>query len=434
MLEFTLNFRDRLHALAPVLVAAAALLACALLQGCFSSEGVDSPYTIPAGEEFETLEMEVEPDGTVLLVVRVAMYYGHNDSTQADFTSPQMRNKHTIVYRRSAGVWSATPFKNLQMQVIAFPAFVPAADGRFHLFVWDGGTVFPYYFRDGRWYHRQALEDPRRFDLSHSMGGRNWQRHPWIAIPDDSTLLFVRYTEEYHSRIESSPARKAVKLSSQFIGPEAFHVAPGFQAVAGREPSERGLPDRGESLTYFHWRPGEDSATKAQFRFLETIREVFFSPYRDGTGLFVAIDGFVYIIPLAPDGSPGLMTSHALPESLEAVGNLFAADAGGCIHGIRSVGAKSPSGATLPPRKFLHWNTCLAPEDTLDIGEPPAGKSHYVYPMRFRMGPAGRPMAALVLHENPGAGPVKPGYSINPSQLIFAEWNGDWTLQVVDSR
>lgn len=423
------TFQTRLR---PAFPASLAISAACLLQACFVGGAYDSPYTVPAGESFDALHLEVEEDGTVLLLAQTAMYFGHEDPQTFWDSVPQRRNYQTILLRRSEGVWSEKPFKNLQRDLSSFPALSPDPAGRFHALVWDYKSAVRYVFRDGKWEPGKALGLPPYFGSYSYDPWRNWSRHPHIALENDSTAHFITTVYGIASEASTHPGGGRTFLDTSYFLPAAFHVEPAFRAAFGSEQPfyrEGRTPEFSHRIVYYFWPAGADTAGKRILHEQQTPGEGVFVRNRDHTTLYYSTFQGIEEIRLDPRGAPAAARVHPRPDTSRQGISLFAADSLGCIHRF----GYDPS-ADMTVSRMVHRNDCSGITDTLPIPPAPAGRAHMVHSSKFRIQPSGSPMAAFLVREMSDRS-RNFGERYQPTWIYLAEWKGGkWVLELVTRK
>lgn len=403
------------------------------LQGCFESAEVDSPYSVPAGKTIESARLEIEPDGTVLILAQAGMFYSHKQPLTEEEKIPQLRNLESIVYRRTAGGWSATSFKNLQSNSNSLPILIPDAQGRINALVWNSAYIRRYRFMDGAWNLRPKADYPEFFNHMTVFSDRNWGRNPYLGIESDSAFVMVDHFYESGSTglvIRDRTAGKSFRIGSQWGHmPMTLHVGADYRALVTmknqyREMNDSSLPQ----LTLYRWRRGDTVPDK--YLLAEgNVRDCFISPYRGGTGFFALQDSIFHAFRLDAEGRPDSGTRTDAPLSAQRGMPMFAADPAGCYKGLEEV--------TDPERRvpvFIPWNTCRE-ADTASLVLPLVAdpKGYYrTTSMKVRLDASGRILAALVMTR--GETDMDRGYykPFQPSFLFFAELrDGKWTVETV---
>lgn len=426
----------------PTLRLAPACLGALVLIGCFGSEPDDSPYTLPRGESVESIQLEIEPDGTRLIMSQVGMYMAHNDPDPADPWSYQVyaHNFRSILHRRSTGGWSATAFKNLQPNASAFPTLIPDKDGRFQAFISDGGEIKRYAFGNGGWNRGAGTEWPRWIEHWGGFGaGQNWKRHPRIAVAGENLLLTVH--DEWDGGIKfwvmEGKERRVELGDSGSLDPLAFHVGSGFRSLAARAYVQQiGNAREGYKsvveLQYHRWKEGDGRSEKVVLDTLESLGDSFFAPYQGGTALFAAGLDLLRIYSLDDSGRvDGRDTVH-LPVDTATYNPIIAPDPDGCLHGLAWI---PDTGKTSV--RYAHWNSCAPGEkDTLSVPKPNPARFYLGNHANLRIAPDGTPVAAVLLREADLTDPSHQSQSwSDPTYLYLAEFRaGAWHLEKVDER
>lgn len=411
-----------------------------LLVGCFGSEPDDSPYTLPRGEFFHSIQLEIEPDGTPLILSQVGMLMAHNDPDPEiphDF-QVSAQNFRSIIHRRSTGGWSATAFKNLQEYPNAFPTLIPDAEGGFQAFLSDGGEIKRYVFGNGGWNRAPGTEWPMYIDYwGRQSSGTNWNRHPRIAVAG-ADLLLTLHTDWGNGSfwVMEGKNRRVELTDSSNLDPLAFHVGDGFRSLAAighvrQSGNSRDGFTYTSEIQYYRWAAGATKAERQSLGGLESMSEAFFSRYRGGTALFVPNRTTVAIYPLDDSGRLTGRESVPLPEAVQSYFPIFAADTAGCLHGLNAL-PNIGEGSL----RYLHLNSCGEAADTLSLPKPDAGKSYTSGQINLRMAPDGTPVAALLVRQ------MQPFDSTSifqnwsdPTFLYLAEFRaGGWIVEKVDER
>lgn len=427
------NFRFSFPRPRPVLALAGAMAASLGLQGCFESAEVDSPYSVPAGKSIETARLEIEPDGTVLILAQAGMFYSHKQPLTEEEKIPQLRNLESIVYRRTAGGWSATSFKNLQSNSNSLPILIPDAQGRINALVWNSTYIRRYRYMNGAWNLRPKADYPEFFNYMTVFSDRNWGRNPYLGIESDSALLTVENIYEgvgYGLLVRDGAVGKPFKLGTAGGAmPMTLHVGADYRTLVTVSSQYMEMKDNSPpQLHLFRWRRGDTVPDK--YLLAEgNVLDCFISPYRGGTGLFALQDSVFHAFRLDAEGRPDSGTRTDAPMAAQRGAPMFAADPAGCYKGLEEV--------TDPERRvpaFIPWNTCRE-ADTASLVLPLVAdpKGYYrTTSMKVRLDASGRILAALVMTR--GETDMDRGYSkpFQPSFLFFAELrDGKWTVETV---
>lgn len=434
------------HAFRPVLpglLRFQLLLAAAGLPGCFGGGEDADPYTLPKGEILANPSLEVEPDGSVLLLAQSRMLYAHNNPVEEWDRGIRSRNRHSILYRRSNGSWNATPFKNLQREDNSFPALLPVPGAGYQALVWDAQVLKRYAFKDGAWSRRQTLTLPYETQHPGMMASGNWRRHPSLAWTSDTTWLQADYIYRpnegsYETRLLEMPSGRAVRVDTGSLSLLSLHGDGALRSVFGyvtRMLRNKSHPDSVEYRTmwsYWRWRAGDTAATRhvLDLDMATGYFQSFFSTFRGRTALFLANQTEFRIYPLDASGAPGEPEIIDIPNDGRVLLSLFAPDTAGCIHGLDYVDNMSKRRPT-----FIHWNTCRPGLDTLGLDGLAPSKALSV-DARLRVDFSGNPIVALAVQETLDQ-PDRTiyGESYLPSWLLFARLEqGAWTTEIVDSR
>jgi hypothetical protein len=425
-----------------LLVGPASLGALALL-GCFGSEPDDSPYTVHRGESIESIQLEIEPDGTPVIMSLVGMYMAHNnphpDNPWEFQVSPQ--NFRSVLHRRSTGGWSATDFKNLQNSPGSLPTLIPDPEGRFQAFISDGGEVKRFAFGNGTWNRAAGTEWPVWFDQWVGLGGGpNWNRHPRIAVAGTNLLLTVHndwWSGKYW--VMEGKERRVELPDSLGADPLAFHVGAGYRCLVARvyTAQERGIGEgSGQELHLYRWTQGAHRAELQVLGRFDFSGDTFFARHRGGTALYVSAMDSVRIFTL--DDSGRVAGRDGVPLPAQTGMPFLAADTAGCLHALSWL----PDSGTASIR-FGHWNACAPVDmDTLSLPKPGPAETLTANRANLRIAPDGTPVAAVLLREMRPANPLvkdpvpveNQGWS-DPTFLYLAELRaGAWSLEKVYER
>lgn len=436
------------------------LLACLALQGCFSP--VEEPeYNVKKGEMISGFDMEVEPDGSILLLAQIGMYYSR-EGAPSDY---ELSNLHTVLFRRAKGAWSATPFKNLQSEQDFFPSFILDRDGGYRVLVLDVGRAKSYGLQGNRWTPQATLRRARSFAGNSWRSDRNWNRSLQIGYKDDTTLYQVFWEDDGTAKLRESRGLQEVHTLGFGFVPLAFHAGNGYSALIGME---RTTSDSGtvSHLALQLWR--EDPKNMSYFlldglispydtldlprngfdnrnEWLIWPSEVFFAPYRNGTGLYYCREVDCRILSLDSSGLPaGIDVPDADPKSLKVdPSSKIAPDTDGCLHGVEQFFERDSKDAIIPQGgnvraagSVVVWDACRRKKDTVAIWESPTGKNFSLVSRRFRILPDGSPViAALVQEEELFPSQTRAEAPLGRTWLILAERKqGVWSTEVVYSR
>lgn len=406
-------------------------LGALVLLGCFGSDVGDSPFTIHKGEVFERLQLEIEPDGTVLILAQAAMYMAHNDP-QTDWDRRiQVQNYHSSIYRRTTGGWNATSFKNIQERPHAFPALLPAPDGIFQAFIWDGGQIKRMAHSDGSWNRIPGTEWPAWIEEGGTFGSQNWTRHPRIAVAGQNLLLTLHEHWDKGRWVSEGAGRK-VHLDTGWFSSTAFHTAPRYRALLGT--CANAYIDEKMGFTtdpcYNIWREGDIRADRILLGSVKGAMDGFFSPYRGGTAIFIPTQAGTFIFSLDGDGKVTGSDTVPTPKDEFILGPMIASDSAGCIHGLNYQPGTAAAWVT-----YIHWNSCDEKAlDTLAVPNPEPGRQYHGAAVKLRLAPDGTPTAALIVQEVTPF-PLDVVSSVPPSFLFLAELRGGkWILERVAER
>lgn len=416
--------------------------AAAGLPGCFGGGEEANPFTLPKGEVLSEAHLEVAPDGSILLLGESRMLYAHHNPVHEWDKRLETRNLHSILYRRSNGVWTATPFKNLQREQNSFPILIPVPGAGYQALVWDTRALKRYGFKNGAWTRRQSLELPYELQHPNMMSVGNWQRHPRLAWTSDSTWLQADYTENSErgsatTRVLEMPSARPVQVDTGNLTLLTLHGEGAHRALFGYVTlftPNRTYPDSSEYRTrwsYWRWREGDTVAARhdLDLDMATGYFQSFFGPYRGRTALFLANQTEFRIYPLDASGIPGEPQVVPIPGDGRVIATLFAPDTAGCIHGLDYVTTREN---TRP--SFVHWNTCRPGTDTLHLDGLAPGKPLSVE-ARLRVDHDGNPIVALSVQENIPEPRNIYGEQYYPSWLLFARLEqGAWTTEIVASR
>lgn len=405
------------------------------LAGCFGAEPDDSPYTVPRGEAFESLQLELDQDGTPIILAQAGMYMAHKDPAPDNPEENRVwaHNFRSILLRRSEGSWSATNFKNLQPGTGSFPTLIPGPEGRFHAFLSDGEDIKRYVFGNGGWNRVPGTEGLNQIERWGSFGSGNWNRYPRLAVAGADLLLTVHYDWEGYNWVMEGAHRRVELYDSGSLNPLAFHTGPGYRTLAaiGYNFASRMGANSTSKVHLYRWAEGMNRAERQILDDLELGEEAFFARHQGRTALFVRSREKFLTFSLDDSGRVAGRDTLPLPEFALNQYSMIAADSAGCLHGL----SYQPGNAGAFVR-FAYWNGCVPDAvDTLRVPKPDSTRLYWSGNVNLRIGPDGNPVAALIVRENPPPSDLGVQNRVPPTWLYFAEYRGgSWHLEKVDDR
>src|SRR5688572_16739164 len=90
----------------------AVVLCSLLLAACVSEEGIE--YDIPAGEQVQDLQLQIDADGTPVLLVGEGMFYTTKARLEPWDVKYSQPNVQSVALTRTAGGWKRHPFRNVK--------------------------------------------------------------------------------------------------------------------------------------------------------------------------------------------------------------------------------------------------------------------------------------------------------------------------------
>lgn len=433
------------------------MLATLPIQGCFSAAD-DREFTVKKGEMISALDLEVAPDGSLLLLAQIGMYYAREGEPE----KYQRSNLHTVLYRRTSGAWSATPFKNLQTSENFFPSFLRDRDGAFRILVWDAGLAKAYGLQGDRWLPHATVRRPRSFGGNLWIADKNWNRNPQYGYKDDTTLYQVYWEDDGTAKLREGRSRQDEHTLGFGYTPLAFHSGTGYFALVGMD-RDTAAGEWASRPSYRYWQKDMkemETATLDGLDFRDTTlvgrgpgyrdqgmawpSETFFAPYRNGTGLYYCLDTRCGILALDSSGAPASLEPPKTPPGRMTVelGSKLAPDTGGCIHGLEHYVERDTNGFVQPyepPSKagiVMVWDGCRGVKDTVSLWESPDGTPFLLLSRRFRLLPDGSPVLAALVQENPPyTARSRPESPLARTWILFAEKRqGVWSTRIIDNR
>ncbi|HLP42889.1 MAG TPA: hypothetical protein VK465_15375, partial [Fibrobacteria bacterium] len=282
------------------------LLAATALWGCTAPEENDNPFTRFRGEVFQSLQLEVDTGGDLLVMTGLGMIYEYQGKDSAQVGSTRTRNYHSVLYRRTKGSWSATPFRNISDGLFYLPSLVSDAEGRYHAFIKDAEKILRYRYEGSEWVRAEA--DRHESTQGVILGGSESHLRT-IAPKNDSGVVFCLRTREEGVEVHgvAGGGGSFILDTNQSTGITEIRAMPGFIGVLGDKHALNGEETwKGANRwlpAYWYWHP-DDSVATAVILPGSNIEQVRFASYRNGLGIFMVLpDGF-YLQPLSSDGTP----------------------------------------------------------------------------------------------------------------------------------
>lgn len=415
---------------------ACVLASATLVTACFYGGGEDNPYTVPAGEKIESVQLEIEPDGTPILLARVAMAYRHQKPVYEWDTVPQTRNLQSIAFRRMTGGWSATSFKNLQENTSSLPFLLRVPGRGYQALVDDRQGIRRYAWQDGAWLRKPLDLSPPSYRFQSEFGYGNFRSLSSLAMADDSTEVSISQNYHYDElQIEVLETRRPkIRLPSR-IRVQVLHAEPGFRAFFGYEQLNE-VDSRGYTMSsqsrpvYLHWSPGDTAVQRVNLDTSDGLSQARFGDYQGKTALYVTRRSGLRILSLGGTGKPeSEVTIRFVEDGFPSQFHDIVIDSTDCIHGL-----ETESDSAFAIRRFLYHNDCSPdPADTLALPAASSGGFLSAFSTQLRVTAGGKAMAAFILRE--GVQGRNGSYTLFRSGLYFAEKrNGRWVVELVQER
>lgn len=422
---------------------ALACLAALALASCTTEDG--PVYDVPAREQVSWLGLEIDADGSPVILAQINMFYTTADQRGEYDPRYNPINSQTVLYSKSSGSWKNRPFRNLTAPYNNSPLLVRNERGAVQPMVWDRDRLDLYAGSGTDWRLRTRRVVKNAFPY--------WETgsQPNLRIIGDSGWHMVTRNEILEPVvIDENGATIRLDTSKGGFYPVEFLHGPDWIGAIGR--SDVGSDTSYMSiLAFYRW--NRDLARPAvRKEILDSLAyplSIAFARVRDEWRLAVIQDeenlgNWVFKgerferlpdspLPWTIVGGDGKIDPYRF-----AYGRLEM-DAQGCLHKVTPI---FPERDTLPPydepqaRKFIHLNSCAAENDTLDPKIYLTGKYDVIVSEVGRVVPDGTAWYAAAVQEN-RSGDMGRGFDqpIQPSRIVVASKRpgGKWVFETVAS-
>lgn len=118
------------------------VIAGALLSGCIAEDGPE--YDVPARKQFSDAQLEVDADGSLVILAGVNLNYGTKAKLDRYDQKYRTPNVETVIYTGEAGAWESHPFRNLQPGYGSKSFLARNGKGEIQPMIWNrnGYTLF----------------------------------------------------------------------------------------------------------------------------------------------------------------------------------------------------------------------------------------------------------------------------------------------------
>lgn len=437
------------------------VLSALILSSCLSEEGGE--YDVPAGEMVQKLQLQIDADGTPVLLAEVAMFYGTKAPLQSWENPYIQRNVQAIAYTRTVGGWTKHPFRNVRQDGNLTSLLVRDYQEEVRAIVADRTVQSLFERNGGHWTRKTASKASSGYTfqslpLSSGVqavlmdGDGAWQSLIFnyedsklkVMDNDGSTfaldtgmniLLLGAVSRAEFNMVLGAKQEINETDSRDESGSGLFSYA--WSLGAGDPgPRKRKISDRNFSALFFAKVGGQDRMyglvppdTLAEFT-MQGEELVF---RRD---LDLPIDrkpGSKMDPITAPVTVPNTDTltvpkpDSRIPDEAELM-----VDPSGCVHYIKTL--YRPSVIPGEPGKqpvYTHGSTCRAGVDTLVLPEPDTIYAYQSQLTGFRFSPQGELMVGLYQIRAP-KDPGKYGWGAAPSRIYLARLKDrTWELESI---
>lgn len=417
-----------------------------LLASCTSEDGHE--YDVPAGEQVQKLKLEVDADGTPVLVAEVAMFYTTKARLQTWEPKYIQANTQSIAYTGTAGGWKKHPFRNIGWSGLS--QLVRNAKGELRTIIADRRTFSLYGRNAGDWIRKSAYKVPDGFG------------YQTMTLSDGRSAVIMEGDSEWQSLIWNyETQRMEVRRNDGAAFPldSGFNIRllntvsrPDFNMVLGVKQSvidtapQNGPPPLVSELVSYAWSPGgQDPKPRKRMIAPRNFASLFFAKVEGEERMY----GFVPPDTLAEFSMRGeeldFLRDIDLPDlrvtgtildpnlypinrtardsGISSISDLLV-DAAGCIHYIHrhfdSWG--DPNFQGVQP-VYSHSSTCRTGVDTLLLPLPDTVYSYQPTLTGFRFSPQGEMMVGLFQQRVP-KGPYEYDTGVAPSWIYLARLKG----------
>ncbi len=418
------------------------VIAALILLACSTEDGPE--YDVFAGLIVTSAQLEINGDGTPLIMAQVAMFYGTRSKLRQYDPKYQLRNMETRIYTLKNGVWNSFGFRNLQVWDASFLAANQKGD--FQPMVWDQNRFFLYAPSGDGW---------RRVGQSLA-GNDNLQGQATYSPEQGIRLPFLIYGDTvWQPAVQEFPSTKAKVVSNfgetitldtnVYFTPRAFLNGTDANLVVGRvTPIIDGHSTyyRNNQLVCYRWNKSLGKGATSKTILLDSTVGYSLSVNRvlGETRLYVPLNNADSAAVFALRGNALTRledvsyrnSDSTLPDSRWGFSNSIAGP-DGCFHGLnRVVDTSTPANADIPRILYVHTSSCRVGGDTLKLPLDSASKSGIEFHPMLRFSQDGNPMVLYLTDQNAG-GYFLSDAVIGPSRIFLARLTSErkWTWDTV---
>ena len=435
----------------------AVVLLALILSSCLSGEG--SEYDVPAGEMVQKLQLQIDADGTPVLLADVAMFYGTKARLQPWESPYSLANVQTIAFTRTAGGWNKHAFRNVRREGSLSSLLIRNHKEEVRAIIADR-TVRTLFERNGG--------DWTRKTASKAFGGYTFQTVP-ISSGAQANLMegdgawrsiIYDYEDQKIKGLRSDGTSFALDTGMNIMLLGAVTRAE-FNMVLGakHEFNENGSRnDRESGLFSYAWSLGAaDPGPRKRKISDRNFASLYFARIEGQDRMYghvppdtlaeFSMEGeelvFRADLDLPIDRKPGLQTvpladskldtrMEPKPDSRIPGEAALMVDPSGCVHYIKTLVRPSgvwgdPGGQTV----YTHGSTCRAGVDTLVLPEPDTTHAYQTELTEFRFSPQGELMVGLFQIRAP-RDPLKNTWGAAPSRIYLARLKDrTWELESI---
>ncbi|HKP97907.1 MAG TPA: hypothetical protein VJ385_19380 [Fibrobacteria bacterium] len=424
------------------------VLASLGLGACSSPD--EPEYDVPERSRILGAQLEVDADGTPVVIAQVGMNYGTQAPRGEWDPAYVTRNVETVVYAGTGGAWKAHPFRNLQRSYEGRPLLVRNAAGRLQPLVWNRQRLSLYARSGDDWILKSTslVDDPYRM---HDFGAPYQNGYGNVSLLGDSGWqAMAPFQERPAAVVMTSDGRRFVLDTMVQFNPMGFFYGKTANLAVGTlNQYSYSSTGPNPSLVCYSWDPDHPASKPVRNTLLDS-GDAYSLPagYSLSAGKVLGEDRiYVYTrsdslaeFALRGDGFvrlSGIDLRVPVPgkDSLSGSRVLVRPSIGPdrCVHTLGALESRASS-QYMPtsPISFLHTSSCLTGKDTLALPEQLRVQDAYTTLSEMRFSPQGEPMVLLTTVKSPPqfhGGDV----SIGPSWIVLARRTetGKWEIEKI---
>jgi hypothetical protein len=421
-------------------LAAAAWIGLALAS-CTTEEG--PVYDVRAREQAGWLTLDIDNDGTPLILAQINMYYATTAKLGEWDPLYNSINSQTVLFAKTAGGWKSHGFRNLGEQWSNTPLLIRNEKGSLQPMVWDRNRINLYTGSGNDWTlkTRRPVRDPYAYwGFSNVLTIRLVGDSGWQSITRASEFLTEVVDQNgISARLDSA---RAVFMPMGFL-----HGAD-WAGVVGRE-DDFSIQGGISKLVWYRWNSDlkHPSVAKTVLDSLSSPASLALAQVKgewrmnailnaESLATWVLKGNLFERLPDQPFPWGEEDTASGMNSSL-SMGALHL-DAQGCLHKMLPIlpsrdSVPEPGKYAMP--KYVHLNSCGSDPDTLNTGRFATGKDERVVSESIRVGPEGTVAYAVTVQE------IKENFigsdwqtrPVLPSriELAFKRPGGKWVYETV---